>query len=313
VSRLLGVHAVRRTAKVLAGVKVQGHVGDPIMMLSFDPTMSQDQILSYLLLGQPEREVAFRATTPLGLEEGDLKYFRADSRALYRMLLIAVLLALTFSGPVWSGNPLGNVIYVLDFSDRADGDAKSWLQTNGFQFKLDADDLNPHFSHQRLMLESSDEKAGYFVRRMNLPKVKGIRLIWGVDRYPQGADWERGIYRVSIAVVISFGEKKIGSGSFYIPDAPYFISLFLGEKEKSGRAYTGKYYKKGGRYFCKPCGVPPGETVVTEFDLEGAFKSQFGQSKMPPVSSFGFQMNTEDTRGGARAFLKKVEFLGDKT
>ncbi|MGH8651713.1 MAG: hypothetical protein ACREYE_05800 [Gammaproteobacteria bacterium] len=202
---------------------------------------------------------------------------------------------------------------MLDFSDQADGDAISWLQANGFQFKLDADDLNPHFNHQRLMLETSDEKAGYFVRRMNLPKVKGIRLIWGVDRYPQGADWERGIYRVSIAVVISFGEKKIDSGSFYIADAPYFISLFLGEKEKSGRAYTGKYYKKGGRYFCKPCGAPLGETVVTEFDLEGAFKSQFRQSKMPPISSFGFQMNTEDTRGGARAFLKRVEFLGDKT
>lgn len=178
--------------------------------------------------------------------------------ALCRILPIAVPLAIAFSGPVWAGNPSGKVVFTLDFSDQADGDAKPWLIANGFQFKLDAE----------------------------------------------------GIYRVPIAVVISFGESKIDSGSFYIPDAPHFISLFLGEKEKSRRAYTGKYYKKGGRYFCEPCGVRPGGTVVTEFDLAEAFKFQFGQPEIPPVSSVGFQMNTEDTRGGARAFLKKVEFLG---
>jgi hypothetical protein len=237
----------------------------------------------------------------------------SNCRALCSILPIAVLAALVFCGPIWAENPLGKVVYTLDFSDQADGDAKPWLKANGFQFKLDADDLNPHFSYQRLVLETSDEKAGYFVKRLNLSNVKGIRVIWGVDRSPQGADWERGIYRVPIAVVISFGEKKIDSGSFYIPDAPYFISLFLGEKEKSGRAYTGKYYKKGGRYFCKPCVAPVGKTVVTEFNLEEAFKSQFGQPEVPPVSSFGLQMNTEDTRGGARAFLKRVEFLGGKS
>ena len=199
---------------------------------------------------------------------------------------------------------------MLDFSDQADGDATAWLKANGFQFKLDAEDLNPRFNHQRLMLETSDKKAGFFVKRLSLPGVNAIRLVWGVERYPQGADWEQGNHRVAIAVVVSFGETKIDSGAFYIPDAPHFISLFLGEKEKGGRAYTGKYYRKGGRYFCQPCGASPGETVVTEFDLEAAFKAQFGQSKMPPVSSFGFQMNTKDTRGGARAFLKRAEFLG---
>ena len=241
------------------------------------------------------------------------KYSRVRTGALCRILPIAVLFAIAFSGPVWSENPSGKVVFTLDFSDQADGDAKPWLKANGFQFKLDADDLSPHFSHKRLVIETNTEAAGYFLKRVNLPNVKGVRISWGVDRYPQGADWEQGIYRVPIAVVISFGETKIDGGSFYIPDAPYFISLFLGEKEKSGRAYTGKYYKKGGRYFCEPCGVRPGGTVVTEFDLAEAFKFQFGQPEIPPVSSFGFQMNTEDTRGGARAFLKKVEFLGDET
>jgi hypothetical protein len=29
----------------------------------------------------------------------------------------------------------------------------------------------------------------------------------------------------------------------------------------------------------------------------------------PPITSFAFQMNTEDTQGGAKAFLRKIEFL----
>jgi hypothetical protein len=51
--------------------------------------------------------------------------------------------------------------------------------------------------------------SGGCLRRGCLPNIKGIRIFWGVDRYPQGADWERGIYRVPIAVVISFGEKDL--------------------------------------------------------------------------------------------------------
>ena len=101
----------------------------------------------------------------------------------------------------------------------------------------------------------------------------------------------------------------MASGSLFLPDAPYFLGVFLGEKEQEQRAYTGMYYKKGGRYFCQPCGVKPGQTVVTEFDLGRHFTAQFQQNVLPPVSSFSFQMNTTDTTGGARAFLVSVEFL----
>jgi hypothetical protein len=147
------------------------------------------------------------------------------------------------------------------------------------------------------------------VQTLNVPHVRRLRVRWGVDRYPQGADWTKGVYRVPIAVMVSFGEDKIASGSLFIPNAPYFLSVFLGEHEQEGRAYTARYYKKGGRYFCQPCGVPPGQTVVTEFDLETNFIEQFQQRVLPSVSSVSFQMNTTDTTGGARAFLINIELL----
>jgi hypothetical protein len=197
----------------------------------------------------------------------------------------------------------------VDFSTQPDGDAVAWLKRQGFEFHLRAHALAPRFERGRLVLETATETAGGFVQKLNVPHVRRLRVRWGVDRYPQGADWTKGIYRVPIAVMVSFGEDKIDSGSLFIPNAPYFLSVFLGEHEQEGRAYTARYYKKGGRYFCQPCGVPPGQTVVTEFDLETHFTEQFQQRVLPSVSSVSFQMNTTDTTGGARAFLINIELL----
>lgn len=202
-----------------------------------------------------------------------------------------------------------HVIARIDFTHHPDGDAAQWLKKQGFEFRLDARKLNPHFEDHRLVLETKGEEAGLIVRKLNLADAERIRITWGVERYPRGANWAEGIFRVPIAVMISFGEKEIDSGAFYVPDAPYFIGLFLGRKEQEGRAYTAKYYHKGGRYFCTPCPSPAGETITTEFNLDAAVKQQFGLSPTLPVTRFGFQMNTEDTEGGARAFLKTVEFL----
>jgi hypothetical protein len=201
------------------------------------------------------------------------------------------------------------VIYRVDFSSQPDGDAVAWLKRQGFAFHLKAHELAPRFEQGRLVLETATETAGGFVQTLHVPGVRRLRVRWGVDRYPQGADWAKGVYRVPIAVMVSFGEDKIASGSLFIPNAPYFLSVFLGAHEQEGRAYTARYYQQGGRYFCQPCGVPPGQTVVTEFDLETHFTEQFQQTVLPPVSSVGVQMNTTDTTGGARAFLMSIELL----
>jgi hypothetical protein len=201
------------------------------------------------------------------------------------------------------------VIYRVDFSSQPDGDAVAWLKRQGFAFHLKAHELAPRFEQGRLVLETATETAGGFVQTLNVPGVRRLRVRWGVDRYPQGADWAKGVYRVPIAVMVSFGEDKIASGSLFIPNAPYFLSVFLGAHEQEGRAYTARYYQKGGRYFCQPCGVPPGQMVVTEFDLATHFTEQFQQRILPSVSSVSVQMNTTDTTGGARAFLITIELL----
>jgi hypothetical protein len=211
--------------------------------------------------------------------------------------------------PAMMAGAASRVLYRVDFSSQPDGDAVAWLKRQGFAWHLRAHELAPRFEQGRLVLETATETAGVLVQKLHVPGVRRLRVRWGVDRYPQGADWAKGVYRVPIAVMVSFGEDKMASGSMFVPNAPYFLGVFLGAHEQEGRAYTARYYQQGGRYFCQPCGVPPGQTVVTEFDLETHFTEQFQQTVLPPVSSVSVQMNTTDTTGGARAFLIHIELL----
>lgn len=211
-----------------------------------------------------------------------------------------------------AGTPAGAaVLYTFDFSTEPDGDAGPWLQRSGFQYELDAKKIEAKFKDRRLVLATTDNLAGLFIHEANIPNVKSVRISWGVNLYPDGADWEKGNYRVPIAVVISFGTKKIGSGLPFLPDAPYFISPFLSRNAVAGRIYTARYFKKGGRYVCNPCAPDPGTSVTTTIDLAAIYNSQFEPGALPPVTGFSFQMNTKDTQGGASAFLQKVEFLSD--
>ncbi|WP_049780590.1 DUF3047 domain-containing protein [Nitrosococcus halophilus] len=212
-------------------------------------------------------------------------------------------------GPVHGEDSASSAVHTVDFTEQPAGEAVTWLQNRGYELRLDAKALNPRFNENGLTLSTDGEEAGLFVRKMDVGGASRLRVDWGVERYPEGADWEGGVYRVPIAVMVSFGEEGIESGSFFVPDAPYFISVFLSENAQPGKVYTANYYQKGGRYLCRPCNPPPGKTVSTEIDLDETFRMVFVRSEVPPITSFSFQMNTEDTSGGARAYIKRIQFL----
>ncbi len=224
-------------------------------------------------------------------------------------ILLAGLGALTLAGPSYSAASPGEVVHTTDFTGQPAGPAIQWLRNEGYELRLDATALDPQFTDQGLTLSTKQQRAGLFGRKLTVPDARWIRIEWGVERYPDGADWENGIYRVPIAVMVSFGEKEISSGSFFLPNMPYFISVFLSRNAEAGKGYTANYYHKGGRYYCGPCAPRPGETVTTTFDLQGAFREAFAKDTVPPIKGISFQMNTKDTTGGARAYLRRIEFL----
>ncbi len=209
----------------------------------------------------------------------------------------------------------GDVVYTFDFTTQPNGKALPWLLSHGFEHKLELTNLNPRFEDGALWLSTPGQEAGLlgytFPAAGALAGVKRARITWGVAQFPEGADWERGNNRTPLAVMISFGYERLPSGlPFGINPAPYFIAPFFGTHEPEGKVYTGRLWKRGGRYVCVRS-AKPGATVVTEIDLDRTFHAQFGKVPTPPVSAIGIQMNTKDTKGGASAFIRKIEFLSE--
>ena len=73
----LDIKAVRETKEVTAGLYIEGNVSAPQATLFSDPDMSQDDILSYLILGKPIEQASATdaallasAATGIGLQNG---------------------------------------------------------------------------------------------------------------------------------------------------------------------------------------------------------------------------------------------------
>jgi hypothetical protein len=202
-----------------------------------------------------------------------------------------------------------NLVYKLDFSGQKNGSAISWFAENGFKLENDGDEIKTRFEEGMLILEVDDDINGLITKQVRIEGATRVRVEWGVNRYLKEANWEKGVLREAIGFIVSFGDEKISSGSFVVPNVPYFIVIFLGQHEIEGKAYLGKYYKNGGRYFCSPCGSEIGQTVITEFDLAETFKSQFGKSTVPFISSFSFEVDARDTDGNSQVFVKSISFI----
>jgi hypothetical protein len=204
-------------------------------------------------------------------------------------------------------------LYSIDFTQKENIDASTWLKQQGFDAFLDAERLNLNFENEGLRISTNENLTAMFGLKFGIPDyvpdVDHIVIEWGVNRFPIGADWEQGIKRVPIGVIFSFGDKKLSSGlPFGIEAAPYFLSAFIGKNEPVGKMYVGALYAEGGRYFCVSNGAPIGQTIDTKFEVDKRFKDVFKQDKTPPITGVAFEMNTDDTEGGAEAFIKRIVF-----
>ena len=219
------------------------------------------------------------------------------------LLFLLVTGAFSFAG--------GKVLYSLDFTKQKNGDAKAWLRSKGFKFMLDASDLSMKFKDGKLLISTSGEAAGMIGLKLPasryLNNAGSVKIVWGVDKFPKGANWAGGNNRLAIGALIAMGTEKVSSGlPLGINAAPHFFGPFIGQKERVGGRYLGALYKAGGRYYCVS-NKGGGATVTTHFNLAQKYQQEF-KKPSPPVTAFAFQMNTKDTSGGAQAFLKSITF-----
>lgn len=206
------------------------------------------------------------------------------------------------------------VLYSVDFSKQKDGNAIPWLRSQGFELLLDMKDLSVKFASKSLVIETESTKAGLmgirFPQGKSLENIGRVVIEWGVDKFPQGADWAKNNNRVAIGAIFVLGTETFSSGRpLLAKPAPYFLAPFIGEKEGVGKGYLGMLYRESGRYYC--IANKSGSTIKTNFNINQKFQQEF-KKKTPPLTAFGIQMNTNNTQGGAKAFIKKITFYSVK-
>lgn len=234
-------------------------------------------------------------------------------KGIRKLFYPTLLLLIAMSGSVKAGTTL---VHSIDFSKQPEGNAIPWFEQRGYLLKLDAYDLGVSFKNNRLNLETTEQKSAIIGLKLNpknyLKNVTSIEIEWGVVRQPKGANWENGNNRVPIALMFFFGTEKISSGlPFGINSAPYFLSPFIGLNEQSGKVYTGKLYQEGGRYICVAVTQGSDEIIKSKVKVDPRFLKLFSKDEIPPITAVAFQMNTMDTKGGAHAFIRKIDFYSN--
>ena len=207
--------------------------------------------------------------------------------------------------------------FTLDFSGYKGGSVEQWLRTKGYVFEKDAKKrnlLSLSISDGLLVLSAHGPLSGFILNdSINLEKVMTVRINWGIIKYPEDVAYSRQINNEALMVYFFFGNEKIASGHMLIPNSPYFIGLFLGRDDRINFPYKGRYFHTGGRFVC--LGNPrPNETIISEFDLDSAFKSYFVKSKTPGISGIAFGVDTSKAAGGgkAAASIKSIEFIENR-
>ena len=206
---------------------------------------------------------------------------------------------------------VSQVVHTVDFSGNHGKKAHDWLKESGYRLERDAADedrLAFSFSATSLIIETKRKAFGHAMKEVPNVQARKVRIIWGVDRYPVGASWEKGLKREALMLFLFYGKEKIGSGSLFLPNTPYYAGLFLSEVDTKDKVYVGNHYTHCGRYVCL-ANPKPGEIVTSEFDLD-AFKSMFGKDKTPALSGFSLEVDTSGTADGlSKAFVSRIEFL----
>ena len=224
-----------------------------------------------------------------------------------------VITFVSFTTPLQAEDTL---VHMIDFTDYQEGSVEDWLQSKGFMFERDAKKRNRidfGVGDNGLLIEAKRRAFGLISNEsVNVPVFKSFEIEWGVNQHPKGASYEQGIRNEAVMVIVFMGDENSPSGSMFIPDAPYFIGLFLcSGDDRINHPYVGKYFTKGGRYVCgdRP---DPGSMVITQFDLAAAYRSYFDKEgdDDPGISGIALALDTKSASEGGKssAFVKSIKF-----
>ncbi len=210
----------------------------------------------------------------------------------------------------------GKLIHVVRFTDYQQGSIDDWLLGKGFKFEQDAerrDRIDFDVISDGLLLEAKRRAFGIMPNEsVNVSDFTFIEIDWGVNKHPLGTSYEKGVRNEAIMVIVFMGDERQPSGSWFIPNSPYFVGLFLcSGDDRTNHPYVGSYFKKGGRYVCtdRPS---EGKMVTSRFNLLEAYRTYFDKERDddPGISGLALALYTKgtDDDGKSSAFIREIRF-----
>jgi hypothetical protein len=238
--------------------------------------------------------------------------------------LPAIILLALLSAPVFAAgqtlqrygvpsldDPSTRAIWQLDFTGPSSV-ARTILADDGFVFEEDmaADGAIELLSEKGCLLLRTSKPAFGLVAKRDLPpgKTNWLVIEWGVGRFPETANWQRGVRREAIMIYLFFGQPQ-PADRFFLPQSPYFIGHFLGQHEPPRQPFIGNSYRQTGRYVCLAT-PEPGQLVSTAFNFADAFHRWFDSETVPPVTGIAIAMDTSGLAdGSSSAFIKRIALV----
>ena len=206
------------------------------------------------------------------------------------------------------------VARLVDLSDYREGAIGNWLADKGFTPTQDATDRRKialGVAARHLVLQAQAPAEGYFLNEgLNLETYSALRIEWGVERFPLETSFENRRNGAALLVMVFFSYDKVSPQRFALSGSPYFLAFYLDAHDPVDKAYTGRFFQRRGRFICLG-NPPPGETVVSQFDLVRALRSYFENDEIPLITGIALGVNTTASRedGRASAFIRSIEFL----
>ena len=281
------------------------------------------QALADPVFGEPRHLIASTATQPMqkAVRAQSLPSTKSDSLNTFRVILLSFTLAFLFNLTLviihqkrlfanTSGIMSERVehLWGLDFSTVQEPPHET-LEQLGFSLEkemADKEKITLTAMEDRLEISAQVPAFGLMVlKNIHLEDPDTIEIEWGINKYPEGADWDNEVNREAVMVYLFFGES-MDSGTFYLPDSPRFLGLFLCKDERHMIPYLGRHFRDTGKYICM--GEPAqGETVKTTFNFHQAFRELFNTDEMPPVTGIGIEVDTSGLPDGrSSAFIKYI-------
>lgn len=199
-----------------------------------------------------------------------------------------------------------DVVFELDLG-KAYIEAQSptdWFNGKGFKSQF-AEKIKLDFENGGISFYARRSAVAIWGIEKEIPSATRVRIEWGVNAYPHGANYETGSKYSAISLNVAFGKEKFSSGIPFVPSAPHFFSMFPGANEPAGKIYTHKYWKNTSRHICVSSNNAEGSVITTDFDLKTNFENVWSKT-MPTISGFLIAVNTNSK---SKAFIRKITFL----